>query len=155
MNKRKFTIAIIILLLDQITKLIVQTYDIHQSVIGSFFKLDYAENDGIAWSMLSGHNILIIISSLVLILVIYKLMYSFKTNKLTNFSFGLLFGGVLGNLVDRVFYSYVRDFLSFKIFSYNYPIFNIADMAIVIGVFLLVIETFREKDSNEVSSWFR
>ena len=60
-------------------------------------------------------------------------------SKIENLSYGMIIGGIIGNLFDRIFYNYVIDFLDFKIFGYDYPIFNLADTFIVIGVILLVI----------------
>jgi signal peptidase II len=57
------------------------------------------------------------------------------------FSYGMFIGGIVGNLVDRVFRNYVIDFLSFNIFGYHFPVFNIADCFIVISIFLIVIES--------------
>lgn len=57
-------------------------------------------------------------------------------------SFGLVLGGIIGNLIDRIAYQGVIDFLSFKIFNYNFPVFNIADIGITVGVFLLIIIYF-------------
>ena len=86
------------------------------------------------------------------IFIIYRYMYNFKQNKRNNIAFGLIIGGIVGNLIDRVFLGYVRDFLSFKIFSYNYPIFNFADIFIVIGVFLLIIAILKGEDNNAKNS---
>ena len=55
----------------------------------------------------------------------------------------MLIGGILGNLFDRIIYGYVIDYLDFYILGYNYPVFNIADMCIVISVFLIIIDTIR------------
>ena len=79
-------------------------------------------------------------------------MYSYKDNKLNNIAFGVLFGGILGNFLDRLFVGFVRDFISFKIGNYYFPTFNIADMAIVIGVILIIISTIieeRNKNGNK------
>jgi signal peptidase II len=72
-------------------------------------------------------------------------MYSYKENKLNNLAFCILFGGILGNFLDRIFVGYVRDFISFKFGNYYFPTFNIADIAIVIGVILLIISTIVEE----------
>ena len=76
------------------------------------------------------------------------IIYFRKTKKeevLTRFGLVLVFAGLLGNLIDRVFFGYVRDFIDVIIFNYNFPIFNIADMAVVIGVALIIIEIIFEE----------
>lgn len=148
MNKKKFGISILVLVIDQILKLLVQTFETNYSVIKNFFAITYYQNTGAAWSILEGEQTLLIIISVVMIVLVYSMMFSFKENKLTNLAFGLLFGGIIGNLVDRVLFGYVRDFISFIIFGYHYPIFNIADAAIVIGVVLLIIETVKGEIKN-------
>lgn len=143
MNKNKVLIASIILVIDQITKIIVSLYNIHINIIPSFLYISYHQNYGAAWSILEGKTILLIIASLVSIIIIFNITYSYKETKISNLCFGLLYGGTLGNLVDRVFYGYVRDFISIKIMNYNYPIFNLADASLVIGVIILVIITIK------------
>lgn len=64
-----------------------------------------------------------------------------------NISFYILLGGIIGNFIDRIFLGYVRDFLDFRIFNYNFPIFNISDICICIGIFLMIIEVVKE-DKN-------
>ena len=73
-------------------------------------------------------------------------MYSFKKNRRNNIAFGLILGGIFGNLIDRILKGYVIDFLDFKIFNYDYPVFNIADIAIVVGVILLGYAILRKED---------
>ena len=68
--------------------------------------------------------------------IIYRYMFAFKKNKRNTLAFSLLFGGIVGNLLDRILYGYVRDFLSIYIFKYSFPVFNIADIGICIGIFL-------------------
>ena len=63
-----------------------------------------------------------------------------EISKISQISFGLIIGGIIGNLIDRLLRGYVVDFFSFIIFKYHYPIFNIADILIVVGAFLLIIE---------------
>ena len=60
----------------------------------------------------------------------------------------MLFGGIIGNIIDRLIYGYVIDFIGIKIFSYNFPIFNIADTAIVIGAVIIILGS----DKNEINS---
>lgn len=151
MNRKKSIIAVIIIIIDQITKLIVQTYETNITIIKNVFAIRYYENTGAAWSILEGKQSLLIILSILMIIIVYSMMFSFKNNKLTNWAFGILFGGILGNFIDRIFFGYVRDFISLTIFNYRYPIFNVADMAIVMGAIMLVVITLKgeKKDGDK------
>ena len=148
MNIKKIIILFIILLIDQVTKFLVAMNDTFISVINNFFYIDYTSNTGAAFSILSGHNIILILISLVMCVVLYHFMYSYKEGTLTNLAFGMLFGGILGNLADRLFIGYVRDFISFKFGNYYFPTFNIADIGITVGVLLLFIVTIKEELSK-------
>ena len=79
-------------------------------------------------------------------------MNSFKKNTRNNIAFSIMLAGIAGNLVDRVCLGYVRDFLDFNIFGYSYPVFNLADTFIVIGVILLIIAIIKGEDKNGSSS---
>src|SRR5574344_1597763 len=132
-------ISSLIILLDQIVKLLIT----HNLVVGesikiinNFFYITYVNNSGAAWSILTGNRILLIVITLLVLFIIYK--YLIKDKKLEKIIYGLLVGGVIGNLIDRVVRGYVIDYLDFYIFNYDYPIFNIADAAIVIAVILLI-----------------
>lgn len=148
MNKKKITISIIVLIIDQILKLLVQTFSTNISMIKNFFAITYYQNTGAAWSILEGQQVLLILVAVVMLVVVYSMMFSFEENKLTNFAFGVLFGGIVGNLIDRILFGYVRDFIAFTIFGYHFPIFNIADVAIVVGVILLIIDTIKGEIKN-------
>ena len=105
---------------------------------------------GAAFSILLGKRIFLIV---VAILIIGILLYYIKKNKvdgkLNIIAFSLIIGGSLGNLIDRIVRGYVVDFISIKLGSYNFPIFNIADTLIVVGVFLLLIgNTGGNKNDN-------
>ena len=80
--------------------------------------------------------------------MIIRYSYSFKKTKLNTYGFGLLLGGILGNLSDRLIFGYVKDFLDFIIFKYDFPVFNIADICIVIGVILLIISILKGEDNS-------
>ena len=155
MNRKIFLVAVITLIIDQITKILIFIFfSLNERVIliKNFFSIHYIENYGAAWSLFSNKVEFLILISLIAIFIIYRYMYNFKQNKRNNIAFGLIIGGIVGNLIDRVFLGYVRDFLSFKIFSYNYPIFNFADIFIVIGVFLLIIAILKGEDNNAKNS---
>ena len=149
MNRKILIIFIITLFLDQFSKGIVSSaMKLEESipVIKDFFNITYINNYGAAWSIFTNKNVLLIILSIVSLIVIYRFIYLFKNNMRNNIAFGLLFGGIIGNLIDRWLFGSVKDFLDFKIFNYDYPIFNIADIAVVLGVILLIIAIFKGED---------
>ena len=149
MNKKIIIIFLFTLFLDQISKSIVAScLSIGKSikVIKDFFYITYINNYGAAWSLFSNKNTFLIIISIIFVIIIYRFMYVFDKNKRNSLAFGLIIGGIIGNLIDRWFFGYVRDFIDFKIFGYDYPVFNIADMAVVIGVILLVIAIIKGED---------
>ena len=155
MNKKILIISIVTLLIDQITKIIIDLalkIDETITVIKSFFYITRVSNKGAAFSILEGKTILLSIVSIIAVILLLRYMKDFKNNKLVNLSFGLLLGGIIGNFGDRLFLGYVRDFLKFNIFGYNYPVFNIADATIVIGVILLIICMIRGDEISGNSS---
>lgn len=153
--KRIILISILTLIIDIISKQLVLNLMIeYQSIniIPGFFNLTLAKNTGIAFSFLEGKLPLIIIMTMIIILIILKYLKHSNPNKYESICYGLIIGGAIGNLLDRIIYHYVIDFLDFKIFNYSFPIFNLADTAIVIGVILLiilsVIEESRKNNEN-------
>lgn len=144
-------ISIILLCIDQISKLLVVnllTKTDSITIIKNFFYLTYINNDGAAFSILVGKRIfLILIAVLVIVMLIRYIQKNNIQNKLELVSISLIIGGSLGNLMDRVVRGYVIDFLDFKIFNYNFPIFNLADTFIVIGVFLLLLKEIRKENN--------
>lgn len=153
--KKIVLISSILFILDQITKLIVGfCIDLNTSVtvIKNFFYISNVHNYGAAFSVLYGNTIFLIIISLVALFLIYHFMIKDKNlGKFDIVIYSLLIGGIFGNLFDRVIYGYVVDFLDFNIFGYGFPIFNIADICIVISVILLIIDSFRG-GKNEIHS---
>ena len=111
-----------------------------------------AKNKGAAWGIFSNTKIIILIGTIIALITIYHFIYCFKQNKRNTLAFGLLLGGLSGNLIDRLLFGYVRDFLDFYIFGYDYPVFNIADICIVFGVILLIIAVLKGEDTNEDNS---
>ena len=154
MNKKTYLIAVLILIIDQISKSLIEIFfKLNESVmvIKNFFYITVVHNTGGAWSIFSNHSYLFIIASIVAIVLLIKFMFGFKNNLRNSIAFASLFGGIFSNLADRLFLGYVRDFLDFKIFGYDYPIFNIADIAIVIGVILLIIAVIKGEDKYDKS----
>lgn len=144
-----YKITSILLMLDQVIKLLVrQNINLNQriTVIPKFFYLHYVENTGAAFSILENNTTFIIIISVIFILLLDRYIKK-ETNftKLSILSFGLILGGIFGNLIDRLLFHAVIDYLSFTFMDYSFPIFNVADMGISIGTFLLVIATILER----------
>lgn len=151
--KQKIKIIIlsgIFLLIDIIVKLLVANkLVLNESIkiIDNFFYITYVKNTGAAWSILSGRQtFLIIISLIIIFLLIAYLIRKKEYKKLEIIGYSMLISGSIGNLIDRIVYGYVIDYLNFYIFNYNYPIFNIADVCIVIGIILLVIDSWRKEN---------
>lgn len=153
MKKRIFIISSIILFIDIISKRLVINLMIEDEsikIIKNFFSLTYAKNEGVAFSLMDGYVPLIIISTILVLFMIFKYIKDNAISRSDIIGYSFVIGGAIGNLVDRVVYGYVVDFLDFNIFGYNYPIFNLADTFIVIGVIILLV--FGRSGSNEVSS---
>lgn len=149
MNYGIIIISIFILLIDQVTKALASIYlTLNKSldIIDNFFSLTLTNNYGAAFGIFKYSNTLLIIATLIILIILYKYMHSFKKNMRNKIAFGFILGGVFGNLIDRIIKGYVIDFLDFKIFNYDYPVFNVADIAIVIGVILLGYAIIRKED---------
>lgn len=118
-------------------------------IIKNFLRISYVKNTGAAFSILDGNTLLVTIIGIVIIIMIIWYLYKNKVNKMIDkIGYSLILGGSIGNLFDRVCYGYVRDFINIQIGEYNYPIFNLADSFIVIGVILLFISAWRDKHGN-------
>ena len=117
------------------------------SVISNFFSFTLSKNEGVAFSMLYGHVYLIIFLTLLFIVFIVRSVLKEKKSDYELVCYGMIVGGACGNLFDRVFYGYVVDFLDFNIFGWDYPVFNLADSFIVIGVILLLFYSFRKGEA--------
>ena len=144
MKKKIYFLVGFGILIDQITKLLANLYLEDIVIVKNFFNLTYVENTGAAWGILDNNRIILVGVSIIALLFINKYINSeTEFNKLTITSYGLLLGGIFGNLVDRIFRGYVIDFLNFNIFGYDFPVFNIADTLIVIGIILMFIEVTR------------
>lgn len=137
-----FLIALLIILADLGTKaLIVANLSLGNSIEAtSFFNIVYVLNKGVSFSMLSdvGPFILTALSVLISLSVVY---FMFKEkDSLSRTALALVLGGAIGNIIDRIRYGAVVDFLDFHAFGYHWPAFNVADSAICIGVMLLLYQ---------------
>lgn len=143
-NKVKISISsIILIVIDIVIKLIISNNLILNqsiSVINNFFYITYVKNTGVAWSILSGKiNLIIVITLAIIILLIIYIFNKKSYSVLEIISYSMLLSGSIGNLIDRIIYGYVIDYLDFNILGYDYPIFNFADICIVIGIVLILI----------------
>ncbi|WP_078595492.1 signal peptidase II [Evansella clarkii] len=144
-----YLIAFIVLVIDQFTKwLVVQNMEIRESipVIEGFFYLTSHRNAGAAFGILQGQMWLFYIATIIVVgVVVYYIQVYGRQNRLFGISLGLVLGGAIGNFIDRVLFGEVVDFLDVYIFNYNYPIFNVADSALVVGVIMLIIHVIKEE----------
>ena len=136
-------IAIIILILDQVTKFVIaSSMRIGDSfeVIPGFLNITSHLNNGAAWGILSGKmSFFFIITLIILIVLVVFYIKEAKNNLFMQIALSLLFAGALGNFIDRLFHGEVVDFIDTYIFGYNFPIFNVADSSLTIGVILIII----------------
>lgn len=139
-----FIITAIIIIIDQATKYGAVKHLKHQkpvAIIHDFFQLNYVENRGAAFGILQGRRTLFLVITIVVVLVIafYLIRYYGQMNSLTKISFAILLGGAIGNLIDRIRLGYVVDFISIKLIDkYDFPVFNIADICVVVSTILIV-----------------
>ena len=155
MKKKVIIFILFFLLLDLISKFFAVRYltlNESISIIPNFFSLTLLKNTGASFSFLQNSRWMLIFLSILFLIIIVIFYKKFKSNKRNEIAFSLIIGGLIGNLFDRVVKGYVIDFLSFKIFGYDFPVFNIADICITIGVALLIISIIIGDDKNETSS---
>lgn len=151
MKIRNIIVTILLILgIDQITKYMISLrLETNKPfpVIDNVLNFTYYKNSGIAFGMLENMSfIIIVISIALLLLLVYELYMNYK-DKVTALSFSFLIAGLLGNLIDRIVFGYVRDFIDFT-FAFKFPVFNISDMFIVIGACLLILNIFRVGDKS-------
>ena len=136
-------LGLIIALLDQVTKYIIRlTFAVGESrpIIHGFFDLTYVRNTGAAWGILGGQNASLTILSIVMLAAILIFRRSFLSDTWEHrVALGLMVGGIVGNLLDRLRLGWVTDFLDFYWKSYHWPCFNVADAAICVGVGIYIL----------------
>ena len=149
MYKKLFIFSIMFLLIDQISKGLVNLYmNVNESIkLFNLLSITYVHNTGAAFSMLEGARWLFIILGIVTMNVIF--IFFIKDKELNNFEiviYSLLLSGIMGNLIDRFLYGYVIDFIDVNLF--NFAIFNLADSFMVVGVILLMMGMIKCKSTK-------
>ncbi|MBI2558918.1 signal peptidase II [Candidatus Woesearchaeota archaeon] len=144
-NAIVFSIALLIVFLDQLTKILIKkNFQLSESIpiIKNILHLTYVTNTGSAFGLFKGLNLFFMLFSVIVTVVIfYYLKKKIKENEiLLQLAVGLLLGGTLGNFIDRLAYGHVTDFIDFRV----WPVFNIADSAVTISVVLLIVLLWRK-----------
>lgn len=145
-------ISLIVIIIDRILKVLVTNnfvLNVRNKIIDGFFYITNCHNEGAAFSLFSGNVLFLIFITLIVLFLIYRTINKKNVNKIGILAYGLLLGGILGNLYDRIFYGYVIDYLDFVIFKFNFAIFNLADAAIVIGAILLIVFEGSDNDGRK------
>lgn len=146
-------LALIVLIADQLSKQAIvaslpyPTYGAEHgaiTVIRNFFYIVHVGNTGAAWSMFSGQSLLLAVFALVTLGAIFLWRHALGLQETkSQICFGLLCGGIVGNVIDRLRYGHVIDFIDLHFGSYAYPSFNVADSGICIGVLLYLWQSLR------------
>jgi signal peptidase II len=152
-----FATFALMVLLDFVTKAYISsTMLLHESfpVIEGFFNITYVRNPGAAFSILADAPaafrsiFFIAVTSVAILCILYYVIKDTSEDLLMTFGLSLIMSGAVGNLIDRVRLGEVVDFIDVYIGSYHWPAFNVADSAITVGAFLLILEIFRANKKN-------
>ncbi|MDP7592264.1 MAG: signal peptidase II [Litorilituus sp.] len=148
-------LTLLCLLLDQVTKQwVAGSFNLYESVnVLPIFSLTYVHNLGAAFSFLADQGgwqrwFFTAIAAIASIVFIVWLAKTPKSQRLLSIAFALMLSGALGNLIDRVLFGYVIDFLDFHWAGYRFPAFNVADTVIFIGAALMILESFISEQST-------
>ena len=153
-NRRIAAIALLVVALDQLTKQIVVRflgYGQDKVIVEGFFKFVHWGNTGAAWSLFRGNNYLLALVAILAVVVLYFSRHHFDARTLLGqVAFGLICGGIVGNLIDRLWAGHVIDFIYFYVLQHSgaevgFPAFNVADSAICTGVGLVFLITWKSE----------
>lgn len=153
-SSKYFYICIVLIAIDQVVKLFMENY-LNKKVIliDNFFYLNVVHNKGAAWSIMNNRVFLIVMISIVSLFILYYIQKNLDIKK-TDLIFTFIYAGALGNMIDRIFYGYVIDYLDIYIYKYDFPVFNLADTFLVLGfaaliVKILITEREGKKDADK------
>ena len=169
--KKKFFVSSLVLLLcaDVLTKYYTFLYipkmswsfpsfpfggvGVFENFLGISFSLNHVENLGAPWGIFSAHSKLLFFARVVIITTLIFYTSYFNKIKRRRFPIWLIITGAIGNVVDYLFYGHVIDMFHFVFWGYSYPVFNIADSMICVGIFSLVLQSlFEPKENSEMKS---
>jgi len=148
-------VALISVSIDQASKIYLVDYMVAYPYgidVTSFFRLVMVWNSGVSFGMFAGGEttrwVLVALSIVISVVLLFMMIKA--TRKFLSFGLGLVLGGAVGNIVDRIHYGRVADFFDFDLIIMRWPAFNIADISIVCGVAILLVDSlfFDEKSSN-------
>lgn len=150
MKKSEIILISLLLLVDQSVKWgmerLLETGSL--TIIHNFFSLTWSENFGAAWSIFENARWFLIIVGFLSLIALIIMKQTIPDSLGKRLSTSLLFAGILGNLIDRIVFGYVKDYLHFTFFGYSYPIFNLADVFIVCGAILLIWIIWKEEKKD-------
>ena len=150
MKKSEIILISLLLLVDQSVKWgmerLLETGSL--TIIPNFFSLTWSENFGAAWSIFENARWFLIIVGFLSLIILTIMKQTIPDSLGKRLSTSLLFAGILGNLIDRIVFGYVKDYLHFTFFGYSYPIFNLADVFIVCGAILLIWIIWKEEKKD-------
>lgn len=153
MRKKSLTFACFFIMFDQIIKIFINnafSYGQRAVIIPNFLNVTKVHNLGAAWSMFEGGRYLLIVIAVCSFGILFHYQKYFKYKERTVFGFALIYGGLIGNLIDRVYWGYVIDYLEVIFGKYHFPIFNFADSCLVIGFGLLMFAIIKGEDKNGI-----
>jgi len=175
-RRKRYTVGLVlaIVFLDQLTKLLARLYLQPRGslrVVANYLRFTYVENPGMAFGIEIPNKILFNVLSFAAVLVIFYYLFKMKEHTLLRISFASILGGAFGNLTDRVLHGRVVDFIDVKFFDLRFnganflffhlpsfgfdrwPVFNLADMAVTVGMFTVILSTFLPLSSETPAAY--
>jgi len=152
-----FGFALIVFLLDYVSKKIIErTLEIGEQipVLGNFFIITSIRNRGAAFGILQEQRLFFLIITVIVVagIIWYMVRSAKRGSKLLLISLAMILGGAFGNFLDRALYGEVVDFLQFNFGSYTFPVFNLADTGICVGVALVILDSLIDRKQEQVTN---
>lgn len=141
-------ISIILVIIDQLIKFLIAKNVVFLEIIPKIFNIHRVYNYGVAFSFLENKLYLVLGISIILIFFLLNMRKDLPKTKKYDILFGVIYGGIFGNLIDRVIHGYVIDYLEVFIFKYSFPIFNLADICITLGILILLLSMMGDRNDS-------